>query len=393
MIKVTLEPGENDDGNDFVDTKPASISGSVKNSVGDPLLGVTIDLLDGSGALTGETTTTDELGFYEFTDLLPGNYIVKETNPDDFPLNVRDYDTTGDGDSEDLDDGSAPDDMIKVTLEPGEDDDGNDFVDQAIATILTQSISGSVKDNFGSPLSEVTIELLDGSGGSTGKITLTDDFGFYEFNSLNPGMYIVKETNLPSHPVDVSDYDTMTDSDPDDNDFTVDNEIKVTLNPDEADEGNDFVDAEQAAISGTVKNNFGVPLSGVEIVLQDTNGNIMDSTTTRLDGSYEFEVAPGDYVVVETNPTEYPENISDHDNTNDGDSMDDDRTVDNKIEVSIGFGEIDDGNDFVDYDPRGDVPCGGVVITEIMYDPSPEQGSDKEGEWIELFNHGKYFTV
>ncbi len=47
------------------------------------------------------TTTTDSNGEYKFTDVEPGTYNVVETNLAAYPINVYDYDTTNDGDSED----------------------------------------------------------------------------------------------------------------------------------------------------------------------------------------------------------------------------------------------------------------------------------------------------
>lgn len=33
------------------------------------------------------------------------------------------------------------------------------------------------------------------------------------------------------------------------------------------------------------------------------------------------------------------------------------------------------------------VPCAGVIITEVMYDPTTSQGSDTTGEWVEILNY------
>ncbi len=43
--------------------------------------GVTVTLLNGSGAPLGPTTTTSSTGFYHFTNLAPGTYEVKFTAP------------------------------------------------------------------------------------------------------------------------------------------------------------------------------------------------------------------------------------------------------------------------------------------------------------------------
>lgn len=36
----------------------------------------------------------------------------------------------------------------------------------------------------------------------------------------------------------------------------------------------------------------------------------------------------------------------------------------------------------------GQVSCAGVIITEFMFDPTEEQGSDSKGEWVEVLNNG-----
>ncbi|NEQ73048.1 MAG: carboxypeptidase regulatory-like domain-containing protein, partial [Okeania sp. SIO2C9] len=67
----------------FDDIIPGSISGTVTNENGDPIPGVTINLLDSNGDPVLEngnpiTTTTDNNGDYIFTDVEPGEYQVQE---------------------------------------------------------------------------------------------------------------------------------------------------------------------------------------------------------------------------------------------------------------------------------------------------------------------------
>ena len=53
-------------------------------------------MLDSEGAVVAVTNTGPD-GKYEFAGLPPGDYIVVETNPSSYPIEVRDYDTTPDG--------------------------------------------------------------------------------------------------------------------------------------------------------------------------------------------------------------------------------------------------------------------------------------------------------
>jgi hypothetical protein len=94
-------------------------------------LDVLLELLNNSDIVVG-TTKTDANGKYEFAGLPPGNYVVKETNPLDFPIDVSDQDNSNDGDGGDSD--KAVDNLIAVTLTDGEEDKDNDFVDDRAPT-------------------------------------------------------------------------------------------------------------------------------------------------------------------------------------------------------------------------------------------------------------------
>ena len=144
-IPVVLDPGENDEGNDFVDEEPGSISGTVLedtdgDGVGDtPLAGVTVELLDGNGdpidsdpgtpGVQPTTTTTDANGDYSFNNVSPGDYQVEETNPVGFQdVSEADGEFDGGDDTDGGDNGIV--NNIPVVLDPGENDEGNDFVDE-----------------------------------------------------------------------------------------------------------------------------------------------------------------------------------------------------------------------------------------------------------------------
>ena len=117
-ISVVLQPSEIDKNNDFVDSNKGSISGSVTDDADKPLVGVVLELKQGT--TTVATTSTNPDGTYTFPNVVPGVYTVIETNPTGYPSNVRDYDTIPDGDGGDTD--TTPDNSILVTLEPSEED-------------------------------------------------------------------------------------------------------------------------------------------------------------------------------------------------------------------------------------------------------------------------------
>lgn len=119
------------------------ISGTVqidndKDALGDePIYDVTLFLVEDvnrNGLVDGGetvylTTTTDENGFYRFTDVPQGCYVIVELQPNGLD-DVSDEDVTNPGDL-DMDGIDDPvDNLIPVCVSAGEFDDGNDFVEQ-----------------------------------------------------------------------------------------------------------------------------------------------------------------------------------------------------------------------------------------------------------------------
>ena len=377
-ITVTTTPGEADMDNDFVEVLLTSIWGDVTEDIdgdgtGDaPLAGVTITLKDASGAVIA-TAVTDADGKYDFVDLPAGVYTVEETQPDDY-RDVSDQDESPDGDPGDSD--TTVDNSITVTTIPGEADMDNDFVEEGLT-----SIWGAVVTAEG-PLEGVTITLKDAAGNVIAT-TVTDADGKYDFVGLRPGDYIVEQTQ-PVGYNSVSDQDGSPDGDAGDSDSTVDNSISVTTTIGEADMDNDFVEELLTSIWGDVTEDVDgdgtgdTPIEGVTITLKDATGAIIGTAVTDADGKYDFINLPaGDYTVEETQPAEYKD-VSDQDESPDGDAGDSDTTVDNSISVTTVPGEADMDNDFVEEgltsiwgdvtedtngDGTGDLPISGVTIT------------------------------
>ena len=375
-----------------------SIAGSVtcieEGNTMSPLSGVTIELLDSNLDVVASTTTNGN-GDYEFTEVAPGSYFVSESNSEECPNNVSDQDDDPDGDQTDSD--TTVDDLIGVTVSPGESDTGNNFVDSNTAPSESPTASPSPSASpTGSPTGTVTGVVFEDTNGNGTKdpgedgipnvevvitdsngdpqTVTTDSNGEYSA-SVPPGPTVidVDETTLPPDAEQTAGTDpTSVDvpsggsvSDADGYQFPTGAPSRAPVSPGPPGEVESSVPSKQptaspapsggekGSIAGSVtcieEGNTMSPLSGVTIELLDSNLDVVASTTTNGNGEYEFtEVAPGTYFVSESNSEECPNNVSDQDHDPDGDQTDSDTTVDDLIGVTVTPGESDTGNNFVD---------------------------------------------
>ncbi len=423
---IVVTAGNTNANNDFVEEQTGIISGTVyadtnNDNGGDVGLdGVTVELFadtDNDGAPNGaalQTTTTAGGGLYSFSGVVPGAYVVVETDPVGYQ-SVADGDSTVDSplNPADLANNSGTDNRIPVNLATGETDSGNDFVDEQLGSISGKVWADTDNDNVGNVgLDGVTVKLFadtDNNGipdGAALQTTTTAGGGLYSFTGVAPGNYVVVETD-PSGYQSVADGDATTPGDDLTNTSQTDNQIPVGITAGESDTGNDFVDEQTGTISGTVykdtnNDNAGdLGLDGVTVELfadSDNNGipdgAVLQTTTTAGGGLYSFTgVAPGNYVVVETDLSGY-QSVADGDSTTPGDDLTNTSQTDNQIPVGITAGESDTGNDFVDEqlsgisgfvladtnnDDTGDVGIPGVTLTLLngdgsVYDSDPAVG-------------------
>jgi len=225
-----------------------------------------------------------------------------------------------------------------VDVSGGSDSTGSNFVDEKQITI-----SGSVNadtDNNGSgdtALNNITVKLFADTDGTA----YPDDVSDSDGNANG------------------TDYDT----------------IKVDVSGGSDSTGNNFVDEKQITISGTVTadtdndgtgdtnlNNITVKLyldadgNGVA----DTPGTPTASTTSNASGAYSFtDVTAGKYVVVETDGTAYPDDVSDSDGNANGTDYD-------TIKVDVSGGSTSTGNDFVDKKAIDAVDDSGSTVNGVV---------------------------
>ncbi len=274
--------------------------------------GVTVELLL-RGVATGVTTITSTaagtVGYYEFTNLAPGTYSVREVQPTAY---LDGKDTAGSKG------GLVTNDFIASILLAF----GDNAVEYNFGELLPGSIRGRVHADdsedcdFDHPavlLEGVQIDLLD-AGGNLLRTALTDSNGEYEFTGLTPGIYQVRE-HQPTEYFDGGErigtaggtaYDVA-------GVFSIFTGINITSALDAIQY--DFCEKPPGSISGRIHADTGpdcdfdnpeLLLEGVEVDLLDADGKLLDTTHTNAAGEYSFtHLAPGDYQVREHQPTEY----------------------------------------------------------------------------------------
>ncbi len=331
--------------NNFAEVIPSTISGTVfldqnnngTQDAGDTaLVGVTMQLLNGSSTVVG-TTTTDTSGNFSFTGLAPGTYSVREpTQPANTANGITTAGTIANGGTA----GTAtpntvvPSAVTGIILPPNTTGSGNNFAEvptgrQVSGRVFSDTNNNGLFDGSDTGLGGVALNLtgVDLNNLPVSQSTVTGSDGRYVFSGLAAGTYIVTEPNQPGG---TNNGITTPGS-------TGGTATAVTVVPsvisgiplsgtNTISSNNNFAETpapntNAASISGFVyvdANNSGsfdtgeVGISGVTVNLTgvDINGATVNlSTTTVLGGSYHFwnlaaSNAAG-YTLTEIQPTSY----------------------------------------------------------------------------------------
>ena len=325
--------------------------------------GVTVNLLDGSGNPTGDTTTTDASGAYSFDNLEPGDYAVEFVLPSGYVFSPQDQ---GD-DATDSDADPNTGKTATTTLTSGENDptwDAGMYRKASLGDYVWEDLDADgVQDAGEPPIAGVTVKLYkdaDGDGvaepggddGAAIATDTTDASGIYGFDNLDPGDYFVEFTKpsgfdkaSPSTPGAASD---PSDSDADETTGLTD---VTTLVSGENDPTWDAGFYKLASLGDLVwfdldedgAQDAGEPgVEGVTVTLKDAGGNTVATTTTDASGAYNFDnLEPGDYTVVFTKPSN-DWTISPKDNAGDDTTDSDaDTTTGETDPVTLTSGEND----------------------------------------------------
>ena len=317
-----IELGWGDVGEDynFGELRPATLRGMVHTDLGTldcefnpetgeiALAGVKIELLDATGVVLAETVT-DENGEYEFTDVVPGEYSIRETQPEGY-FNGSQTAPVGRGDT-------SGENIIKgISVRSGEVVEELNFCEEppAILRGIVHTDLGERDCEFDPEAGEitlagVTIELLNARGDVIAE-TQTDRFGAYEFAGLRAGQYSVRE-------IQPAGYFNGGQSAPDGKGDTSGENIiaGISVSAGELVEELNFCEELPATLRGIVHTDVAIrdcefnadsgdePLAGVVIELLDRNGDVVARTVTNQFGVYEFSgLRAGEYSVREIQP-------------------------------------------------------------------------------------------
>ncbi|MFO8078581.1 MAG: carboxypeptidase regulatory-like domain-containing protein, partial [Thermoplasmatota archaeon] len=262
---------------------PGSLSGYVYEnndnesaynaSVDQPLANVTLSVygIDALDPNTGQPTaydftmiktlTTDENGYYNTSDLLPGYYQFVATDKDGFQLENTLIPVYGENNTHDV-----------AKPKPG----------AAEGTIYFDSNDNGQYD-AGEEMKDATVELRYTMTGENKLVdsTVTDETGSYLFTNLVPGGYQLNTSKLPN-------YETT---------------VNVTINEDQTNMTNVSMQYAKVTVTGTTKNQntmntvANMTLSFAPDTTVVNNTAMQGSVKSDSNGDYTIELMPGSYTV------------------------------------------------------------------------------------------------
>ncbi|MFF1876413.1 collagen binding domain-containing protein [Leifsonia sp. NPDC058230] len=234
------------------------ITGTVADAVSGPLDGVALTLTDRNGRVVGSATTAGG-GAYSFPGFLATDgYTVSITPP-------------------------AGKIAVGMTSKPADLTTTDAVVDFTVRDLVPVAVSGTVRDNLGNPVPNVTVDIP-----GTGAVTTGPD-GTYLFDTVGVGMHTV------AVPVAPAGYTVST----------TPQTISVVSGVETPIENVDFVLTANPSISGTVTASGG-GVAGVTVTATPNGGGSPVSTVTAADGTYTFPlIAAGGYSVSVGPPAGY----------------------------------------------------------------------------------------
>ncbi|MCA9134151.1 MAG: carboxypeptidase regulatory-like domain-containing protein, partial [Planctomycetales bacterium] len=306
----------------FAENLPSSISGHTcvvlsgfdcfsSTAEKAPLAGVLIELRNASGQVIA-TQTTGADGRYQFDNLRSGTYSLTEVTPTQLLEGDARVGSAGGNKVNGsqitqiiIGGGTAATDYDFCELTPS-DVSGYTYYDQN---------NNGMRESGERPLSGVLVTLWDDAGNKLAE-TRTNSQGYYQFNRLRPGTYRVTEQTPAGYIPGQAAVGTVRGSTVGSKDASGDVISGIVLPAGSSGIRYDFGEILPGSIAGSViadtNGNCIVdavgdrPLPGVIIELLNSNGTVLQTTTTDADGNYVFNnILPGQYSVREVQPAGY----------------------------------------------------------------------------------------
>ncbi|HJW28834.1 MAG TPA: SdrD B-like domain-containing protein, partial [Saprospiraceae bacterium] len=200
---------------------PAQVLGAVKSDEGVGISNVALRLYadantdgiaDNSNVV--KIAFTNQFGMYAIASVVPGNYVVVETQPSGWNT-VDDYDTTDDGDI--APNISGLDNLIPVTLPPNEIDSLNVYIESPQPGSITGNVFQDLNNNqlpdTGEGISGATLKVLpdvntDGIADDSIPVAIgvSSSTGTFQISGVPIGNYVLVEMNIPDY-LSFMDYD------------------------------------------------------------------------------------------------------------------------------------------------------------------------------------------
>ncbi len=273
---------------------------SLFNDIDTTIANVTVTLFSEDNSIV-QTTTTDANGNYSFTDVLAGTYYIVYGLDDSYIYTSAEVTgTNGDGSTDNF------------TLQPGEvlvNTEVGSYRNGSIGNFVFLDLNeNGIQNTTDNELEGIALSLFDLDGNALASINSGVD-GSYTFDNLSPGQYVIRAISsdlyLPTLP---NVGDDNLDSDLQTSNGLLGTDV-ITICSGQQDESIDFGFINNYAnITGSVfedaKANaiFDEPDTikvGVAVELYNTDNQLIQTTTTAVDGSYNFEnVLAGDYYII-----------------------------------------------------------------------------------------------
>jgi uncharacterized repeat protein (TIGR01451 family) len=205
----------NSTGNNFAEVVPSTISGTafldqnndgIQEAGDTPLVGVTLNLLNGANAVIA-TTVTDAFGNYSFSGLAPGTYSVQEPTQ---PTNTANGKTIAGAVANGGSAGTptaqtvVPSVIAGIVLPPNTTTTGNNFAEvpagrQILGRVFIDNNNDGIFNGTDTGIAGYTLTLTgtDFNGIAVNQTATTAGDGSYVFGGLAAGTYNVTEPTQP----------------------------------------------------------------------------------------------------------------------------------------------------------------------------------------------------